>query len=164
MGLPQAAIAFEDLQDPEAITNWPLTLGRDGARTPIPWSSNASHGGFSRAKPWLPVPDAHLALAVDAQNGDPQSQLNLTRTLIRLRADHDALYSGAAKVLVATDTLLIIERTAPSERLLCLFNLASTSQTWAPARPEHWRTVCEVNGGTQWILPPMSGLIAEALD
>ena len=161
--MPQAAVAFEDLQDPEAIANWPLTLGRDGARTPMPWSSNAPHGGFSGAKPWLPVPDAHLALAVDAQNGDPRSQLNLTRTLMRLRADHGALCGGDAKVLLATDALLVIERTAPSERLVCVFNLSTTALTWTPARPERWRTVCEVNGGNQWTLPPMSGLIAEAL-
>lgn len=41
LGLPQAEIAFEDLKDPEAIANWPATLGRDGARTPMPWQSSA---------------------------------------------------------------------------------------------------------------------------
>ena len=34
LGLPQAHVPFEHLQDPEAIANWPQTLGRDGARTP----------------------------------------------------------------------------------------------------------------------------------
>lgn len=37
LGLPQAEVPFERMRDPEAIMNWPLTLGRDGARTPIPW-------------------------------------------------------------------------------------------------------------------------------
>ena len=41
LGLPQGHVAFADLQDPEAITNWPHTLGRDGARTPMPWAAQA---------------------------------------------------------------------------------------------------------------------------
>ena len=164
LGLPQAAIAFEDLQDPEAITNWPLTLGRDGARTPMPWSSNASHGGFSHARPWLPIPDSHLALAVDAQNGDPESQLNLTRSLVRLRADHDALFSGDARVLVAGDALLVIERTTEIQRLLCVFNLGATPAEWSPVRPDRWRLIAGVNGAEPWSLPPRSGLIVQSVD
>ena len=51
LGLPQAHVPFEQLKDPEAIANWPLTLGRDGARTPIPWRSSMSPAAHS----WLPV-------------------------------------------------------------------------------------------------------------
>src|SRR3546814_1174734 len=49
LGLPQGEVAFEDLQDPEAIANWPHTLGRDGARTPLPWTSTARNAGFTRS-------------------------------------------------------------------------------------------------------------------
>ena len=35
LGLEQADVPFERLVDPEAIKNWPKTLGRDGARTPM---------------------------------------------------------------------------------------------------------------------------------
>ncbi|MEO8410970.1 MAG: alpha-amylase family glycosyl hydrolase [Propionivibrio sp.] len=38
LGLPEAVIAFEDLQDPFGITMWPEYTGRDGCRTPMPWS------------------------------------------------------------------------------------------------------------------------------
>ena len=75
LGLPQADVPFERLQDPEAIANWPLTLGRDGARTPMPWVSGAVNAGFSEVEPWLPVDPAHLPLAVDAQEADPASTL-----------------------------------------------------------------------------------------
>lgn len=34
LGLTQAIVPYEKIQDPEALTNWPHTLGRDGARTP----------------------------------------------------------------------------------------------------------------------------------
>ena len=33
LGLTQVDIPFDQLQDPEAIANWPLTLSRDGVRT-----------------------------------------------------------------------------------------------------------------------------------
>ncbi|MBW8755618.1 MAG: alpha-glucosidase, partial [Sphingomonadales bacterium] len=46
LGLEQDDIPFELLQDPEAIANWPLTLSRDGARTPMPWRGEPL-GGFT---------------------------------------------------------------------------------------------------------------------
>jgi len=47
LGLPQAEVPFERLQDPEAIANWPETQGRDGARTPMPWQAQARSGGLA---------------------------------------------------------------------------------------------------------------------
>ncbi|MEM9234369.1 MAG: alpha-amylase family glycosyl hydrolase, partial [Pseudomonadota bacterium] len=64
LGLPQGNVAFEDLQDPEAITNWPHTLGRDGARTPFPWKMDAPFAGFSDSSAWLKTDPAHARLAV----------------------------------------------------------------------------------------------------
>ncbi len=161
LGLTQAEIAFADLRDPEAIANWPLTLGRDGARTPMPWSSTAPNAGFSNAKPWLPIPDAHRALAVERQTGDDASQLALTRTLIRLRARHDALTMGTATVLEADDSVLALERSFGRERLVCVFNLGRTPAIWRPSPSKSWRVLAAVNGATPWTLPALSGLIAE---
>src|SRR6185312_11941859 len=59
LGLPQASVPFEKLRDPEAIANWPLTQGRDGARTPMPWDGKLLNAGFSTAEPWLPIPVEH---------------------------------------------------------------------------------------------------------
>ena len=36
LGLEQIDIPYDRLHDPEAIANWPMTLSRDGARTPMP--------------------------------------------------------------------------------------------------------------------------------
>ena len=49
MGLTQR-VPFERLKDPEAIANWPETQGRDGARTPMPWRSEAANAGFSQGE------------------------------------------------------------------------------------------------------------------
>ncbi|MGF1641565.1 MAG: alpha-amylase family glycosyl hydrolase, partial [Rhodospirillales bacterium] len=85
LGLPQADVPFERLQDPEGRTFWPEHKGRDGCRTPIPWASATPHAGFSVAEPWLPVDPAHRPLAVDVQEGDPASTLRFTRGFLAWR-------------------------------------------------------------------------------
>jgi alpha-glucosidase len=159
LGLPQAQIGFEDLKDPEAIANWPATLGRDGARTPMPWRSSAPHAGFSTVAPWLPVSPEHLALAVDRQQHDLGSQLALTRRLIGLRRRSDALRNGSLRFIDAPADLLVFERGSAGQRLLCAFNLGSSECIWRPVERE-WRLVDSVGGAKEWSFPPLSGLIA----
>jgi len=123
LGLTQAHIPFERLRDPEAIANWPTNQGRDGARTPMPWSAKAASGGFCKTEPWLPVPPEHVARAVSVQEKDPNSVLALTRQLVRLRKAHPALRWGDFRGLKLPAPLLGFERSEGSERIRCLFNL-----------------------------------------
>jgi alpha-glucosidase len=125
LGLPQAKIAFEDLRDPEAIANWPLTQGRDGARTPMPWVENAPHTGFSVAKPWLPIPEEHARRAVSVQNNKADSVLMRTRELLELRRSNSALRTGRFEPLALPPPLLGFERVSSRTRVRCLFNLGS---------------------------------------
>jgi alpha-glucosidase len=39
LGLPEADVAFDDLQDPYGIEFWPEFKGRDGCRTPMVWGN-----------------------------------------------------------------------------------------------------------------------------
>lgn len=110
LGLPQAQVPFERLLDPEAIANWPATQGRDGARTPMPWTGDAPHAGFSTSEPWLPVDPAHLPLSVERQETDPRSTLNLTRRLLALRNAHPELRTGTFRPLDLPSPLLGFER------------------------------------------------------
>ena len=123
LGLDQVEIPFELVKDPEALKNWPLTLSRDGARTPLPWEGDGVHAGFSVAEPWLPIGPAHPALAVDRQEGDARSLLNLTRRLVALRQAHPALRLGRNARWVAEGDLLAFDRVAGGETVRCLFNL-----------------------------------------
>ena len=89
------------LQDPEAIANWPQTLGRDGARTPMPWQARCTDGLASRsAEPWLPVGRAHRSLAVDAQQARRRfASSHFTRRLHRAAPiDYPALRGGSIEV------------------------------------------------------------------
>jgi alpha-glucosidase len=123
LGLPQASIPFERLQDPEAIANWPLTLGRDGARTPMPWDADAPHAGFSTVEPWLPIPEEHVRRAVSEQNGDADSVLSVARELIELRQSSPALRNGAFRPLELGPPLLGFERMRDKSVIRCFFNL-----------------------------------------
>jgi alpha-glucosidase len=160
LALPQAEIAYADLQDPEAITNWPRTLGRDGARTPMPWKAAAAQAGFTTGKPWLPISPEHAALAVDRQQQENDSQLALTRRLLALRGAHESLRTGALRFLEAPEPLLAFERSAGQEHLLCLFNLGAAHCTWTSPPPGSWRILEQVGGAALKGLPPYSALIA----
>ncbi|MGB7737925.1 MAG: alpha-amylase family glycosyl hydrolase [Steroidobacteraceae bacterium] len=133
LGLPQSAVAFEDLQDPFGKAHWPLNKGRDGCRTPMPWEAAASSAGFTNGTPWLPLDFAHRALAVDAQERDPSSTLAFTRTLLALRRQHAALRLGNFDVEQADDSLLIVRRRHQDDVLWLAFNLGAVArQVLAP--------------------------------
>jgi alpha-glucosidase len=161
LGLPQAEVGFEDLKDPEAIANWPLTLGRDGARTPIPWEQHAPYAGFSLTRPWLPVSPEHAGLAVDAQERDTESTLLLTRRLLSLRKRHPQLRLGSMRIIEASRSILAFERAHEGQRLLCVFNLGATATPFAPPGTASYDVLQSVGGATLAVLPPFSGLIAK---
>ena len=161
LGLPQAEVAFEDLKDPEAIANWPLTLGRDGARTPMPWRSEALHSGFTTGRPWLPVAEAHRALAVDVQQVTLNSSLNVSRRLIALRKRFAALRTGSQRIATATGDVLVFYRELAGERLMCAFNFGGTTEVLPSAATGAWQVMESVGGAVEWTLPPRSGLLAQ---
>lgn len=163
LGLTQVDISFDQLQDPEAIANWPLTLSRDGARTPMPWVASAPNAGFTNGSPWLPLGANNQASAVDLQEHDEKSVLVLTRRLIALRNGSAALRSGSITILAATKDLLAFERMTAEQRLLCLFNFSADVRYWEPAQRDRWRIVESINGASDWSLPPFGALIAEQI-
>jgi alpha-glucosidase len=132
LGLPQVDVPFDRLRDPEAIANWPETLSRDGARTPMPWSSKEVNLGFSQTEPWLPVGESHRALAVDRQSERSDSMLNFTRECLRLRKANTTLRQGGIRVLRADDQLIAFDRTLGGRKLRCTFNLAARRASFEP--------------------------------
>ena len=164
LGLPQSDIAFEDLQDPFGKAHWPRDKGRDGCRTPMPWQASAPHAGFSTAKPWLPADPAHRALAIDQQEADAGSMLNLTRRMMALRREHAALRWGGFDVIRAEGPLLVFSRSHEGDRVLAAFNLGGEALSFEwPAAQGDAAECLSVNGagferGT-WQLPLWSAWI-----
>ncbi|GAA5186398.1 alpha-glucosidase family protein [Ferrimonas gelatinilytica] len=125
LGLTEAEIPFEQLQDPYGIAFWPNFKGRDGCRTPLPWQRDAEHGGFTHGTPWLPVPQEHRALAVDQQQVDPDSVLNQFRRFVHWRKQSAPLRLGDITFYDAPQPLLLFVRQYRGESLLCAFNLGA---------------------------------------
>ena len=136
-GLTEAKIAFEDLRDPFGIEFWPDFKGRDGCRTPMPWSSRLPNGGFSVAKPWLPMPPEHLPIAVDEQEKDPHSVLQMFRRFAAWRRQHPSLVTGDLALVQANEPILAFERRGNGGRILCLFNFSNQNVAQPVACP--WR-------------------------
>ena len=129
LGLNEADIAFEDLQDPYGIRFWPEFKGRDGCRTPMVWDKNAPNGGFSTGKPWLPVPTEHLALAVSAQQGDRNSLLEHYRRFLAFRHANPAFAKGEIEFLASDGDALAFVRRQGNDQIVCAFNLGPTPAT-----------------------------------
>jgi len=125
LGLTEANVAFEDLRDPWGIEFWPDFKGRDGCRTPMPWSSQLPYGGFTTAKPWLPIPPAHLNLAVNEQERDRRSVLHMFRRFLFWRKKHPALVYGDIAFVQSSEPILAFERSWNGERILCVFNFSN---------------------------------------
>lgn len=168
LGLPQARVPFEHLKDPEAIANWPRTLGRDGARTPIPWVSGAPNSGFSTGAAWLPVDPAHDRLAIDRQEKDPTSTLNLSRGLIRLRQSLPALRLGDLEFLNAPQGIIAFKRTWREESVVCVFNVGTNVADYVPSLARSAKVIATETGsvGAPFALPaylePWTGYWARA--
>jgi alpha-glucosidase len=162
LGLDQVEIGFDDLRDPEAIANWPMTLSRDGARTPMPWARDEVGAGFTTGKPWLPLGVANRARAVDVQQADPDSLLHLTRRLIAFRRDSAALCVGTMLVIEASEALLAFERSAAGERLLCVFNMGSAAIDFQPPPGSRWRIAESVGDATLARLGGFAAYVAYA--
>jgi alpha-glucosidase len=158
LGLRQVEIPFEMLRDPEAIANWPLTLSRDGARTPMPWLADAPDAGFGAPDPWLPVGAENAARAVDRQEADPASLLHHTRAMLALRKAHPALHHGAVTTCRAAGDLLMLEREAAGERIRVLANFGEES-VMLDGADLAGEVLAAINGASARELPAFGALV-----
>lgn len=124
LGLPEAEVPFEDLQDPYGIEFWPEYKGRDGCRTPMVWESASHQGGFSTGRPWLPVSHQHLPLSVAAQEADPSALLHHYRRGLAFRRAHAALRKGAQSPLEAERSVIRFTRSDARETVFVAINLS----------------------------------------
>ncbi|MGR3370982.1 MAG: alpha-glucosidase [Sagittula sp.] len=124
LGLHEADVAYEDLQDPYGIAMWPEFKGRDGCRTPMVWDAQAVNGGFSDAHPWLPVSFEHIRAAVSAQEEDPGALLHHYRKAIAFRHSHIALKKGEHYGMDHTGTVVHFFRKHDDEEIFVAINLS----------------------------------------
>lgn len=82
-------IADADRQDPTFFRSPGFDVGRDGCRVPLPWVADAPGYGFGAGQdakpPHFPQPKWFAEHAVDVEEADPSSTLNLYRRALELR-------------------------------------------------------------------------------
>lgn len=131
LGLTEADIPFELLQDPFGIFLWPEDKGRDGCRTPFPWDSKKANAGFSTAqRTWLPVPIEHLAKSAADAEHDGHSSLHFTRHYMKWRKNIPALIRGDIRFIDTPENVLGFVRAHDSGDVLCCFNLGDEGMTF----------------------------------
>ncbi|MFJ8487908.1 glycoside hydrolase family 13 protein [Streptomyces sp. NPDC094038] len=128
LGLPEADIPADRVQDPMYFRSGGTDPGRDGCRVPLPWAAGAPYAGFgSREEPWLPQPAGWASYAVDRQQDDPGSMLALYRRAVALRPRFG---DGPLTWLPAPEGVLAFTR---ADGVTCVVNLGA-----APAElPAH---------------------------
>ncbi|OON78025.1 glycoside hydrolase family 13 protein [Streptomyces tsukubensis] len=131
LGLPEADIPRDRIEDPMHFRSGGTDPGRDGCRVPLPWTADAPYSGFgSETGPWLPTPDGWSAYAADLQGADPGSMLSLYREALRIRAEEPGFGDGPMAWLDTAQGTLAFTR---ADGLICAVNFAGE-----PARlPAH---------------------------
>ncbi|MCK1796193.1 glycoside hydrolase family 13 protein [Streptomyces sp. XM4193] len=120
LGLPEVLdLPDEVRQDPSFFKDNGQDGLRDGCRVPLPWTVGGSSHGFGEGGSWLPQPEGWGELSVEAQQGDPDSTLELYRAALTIRRDHPDLGAGdAVQWLAAPEGVLALRRGA----FLCAAN------------------------------------------
>jgi oligo-1,6-glucosidase len=92
----------------EEITAAIYAKSRDNARTPIQWSGQLPHGGFTNGAvnvaPWLNVNPNYTYINVEQALNDPQSIFYYYQKLVQLRRDLPIIVRGKYDILHEENT------------------------------------------------------------
>jgi glycosidase len=128
LGLENVPIPPERVRDPFGIRQPGTDQGRDPVRTPMPWD-RTTHCGFTTGEPWLPLGEDRAGHSVEAQEGDPDSVLTLTRALLDLRRREPALSLGDWAPSTVEGDVLAYARTWGERRVVVVLNLEPMPKT-----------------------------------
>ena len=134
IGMQDAIIPQELVQDPFEKRVPGIGVGRDPARTPMQWDTSAN-AGFTRGAAWLPVSDYRRTnVAVEAD--DPRSMLALYRRLIELRRQRPELTVGDWRPVAADGDVLVYTRSYGDSQVLVALNLGATAHELPLVNPQ----------------------------
>ena len=118
----------EDVKDPKGRTGWPTDKGRDGERTPMQWDES-DNAGFTKAKPWLPVPPTAKTHNVADEQKDPASIFSFYKQLLKLRHTNKELLDGSYLPVNQNDqNVLSYLRVFEDQAVLVALNMSGTAQ------------------------------------
>ncbi len=104
--------------------------GRDNARTPMQWSSEAN-AGFTTGTPWLPVNPNYTAINAEAALADPDSVFWHYKKLIALRKEYPVFVEGDFTLLEEEHSnLFVYQRGTGEEQILVVCNFGGGETRW----------------------------------
>ncbi|MCW2607586.1 MAG: hypothetical protein JWO60_2279 [Frankiales bacterium] len=121
LGLEESDVPDDARQDPVFLRTGGAIAGRDGCRTPLPWTAEPPGHGFTTGTPWLPFGTDASARAVDRQEGDPGSVLAVYRRLLARRRELRGDLPDEVAWLPSAPDVLALRRGA----LVCVLSTAS---------------------------------------
>ena len=126
IGLTDEDLNHEEIKDPVGLRFWPAYKGRDGARTPMPWTG-APNGGFTElgVTPWLRISDSTACNVAD-QRADPNSLLSFVRDVIALRRRRSDLATGSYLTLESPEDVWMWRRGTST---LVVLNFSDSSKS-----------------------------------
>lgn len=104
-------------------------IGDPKLRTPMSWTPNVTHAGFSTVLPYRSLSANSVSINVSSQDGDANSLLNFYRQIIALRQSLASLQKGTYSSPQANGALMSFQRTYGFERTVVVFNYSNASQS-----------------------------------
>jgi alpha-glucosidase len=172
LGMLNAPLGRDDIQDPAGKLYWPMYQGRDPERTPMQWSAEPQ-AGFSPNPPWLRVNADFVKRNVAAQDADAHSVLNTYRALLQLRRQSAALRRGTTRFVVKRPVEgLAYLRETPEQTLLVALNFfgwAIDLKLEGPLPADRWQVLFSTAEGdvprimgNRMRLQPFEAVVLEA--
>lgn len=128
IGMENVSIPPERMVDPAGLQQPDSpAASRDPERTPMQWDASPNAGfAPAEATPWLPLADDAQTMNVQAQEADPDSDLNYFRALTTLRQTHPALVGGDYhSVDSGHEEVFAFRRTLEGETVTILLNFGA---------------------------------------
>jgi alpha-glucosidase len=117
LGLEESDVPPDRRTDPTWFRTGGKVVGRDGCRTPIPWTAAGAGHGFTTGEPWLPFGADASTQAVDAEPAVLQMYRSMLATRRSIRGE---LRNGVTWIDTADDVLAFRREGG----LVCVLNTA----------------------------------------
>jgi alpha-glucosidase len=124
IGMRDIHLRRSEILDPPGQKYWPIYKGRDGCRSPMQWD-DTPFAGFSTTQPWLPVHPNYTRRNVRLQQAYPESLLNFTKKILKLRKELPALRQGDFIPLDTPTGMLAFLRQTDNQSVLIAMNFSN---------------------------------------
>ncbi|ADW67530.1 alpha-amylase family glycosyl hydrolase [Granulicella tundricola] len=128
LGMTDATITPDQVQDPAEKNQPGQGFGRDPERSPMLWDETPNAGFTSAPTPWLPLVDEHVRISVTAEEAAPRSFLHLYRALLTLRSATPALHCGTVTEVISPSEVLTYTRAGEAERYQIHLNFTNETK------------------------------------